>query len=163
MNKKEAAEYLGISPRMVENYVNKGELSVRKERGATGDIAVYDERELRALKAKIDARRAPRGMVIREGSESPEAEARTDSQPSQALARRADLTAFVEMLQKVSPAVAVPVADKLTLSLDEAARLSGLSRNHLRQAIEEKKLKARIIGRGWRVKRDDLDIYVRKL
>jgi excisionase family DNA binding protein len=51
----------------------------------------------------------------------------------------------------------------LTLSLAEASQLSGLSRNHLRQAIEEKKLKARIIGRGWRVKRDDLDAYVRKL
>jgi excisionase family DNA binding protein len=57
----------------------------------------------------------------------------------------------------------VPVADKLTLSLIEASQLSGLSRNHLRQAIEEKKLKARIIGRGWRVKRDDLDAYVKKL
>jgi excisionase family DNA binding protein len=42
-------------------------------------------------------------------------------------------------------------------------RLSGLSRNHLRQVIEEKKLKARIIGRGWRVKRGDLDAYVKKL
>jgi excisionase family DNA binding protein len=59
--------------------------------------------------------------------------------------------------------VAVPVADKLTLSLVEAAQLSGLSRGHLREAIEAKKLKARIIGRGWRVKRDDLDLYVRKL
>jgi len=57
----------------------------------------------------------------------------------------------------------VPVADKLTLSLVEAAQLSGLSRNHLRQAIEDKKLRARIIGRGWRVKRDDLDAYVKKL
>jgi excisionase family DNA binding protein len=44
----------------------------------------------------------------------------------------------------------------------EAAQLSGLSRGHLREAIEEKKLKARIIGRGWRVKRADLDAYVAK-
>jgi excisionase family DNA binding protein len=57
----------------------------------------------------------------------------------------------------------VPVADKLTLSLIEASQLSGLSRKHLRQAIEDKKLKARIIGRGWRVKRDDLYAYVKKL
>ncbi len=58
---------------------------------------------------------------------------------------------------------AVPLADKLTLSLVEASRLSGLSRNHLRAAIEAKKLKARIIGRGWTIKRDALDLYVRKL
>ncbi len=57
----------------------------------------------------------------------------------------------------------IPVADKLTLSLVEASQLSGLSRGHLREAIEAKKLKERIIGRGWRVKRDDLDSYVAKL
>jgi excisionase family DNA binding protein len=55
------------------------------------------------------------------------------------------------------------LAEKLTLSLVEASQLSGLSRNHLRQAIEDKKLRARIIGRGWRVKREDLDAYVKKL
>lgn len=57
----------------------------------------------------------------------------------------------------------VGVADKLTLSLVEASQLSGLSRGHLRQAIEAKKLRARIIGRGWRVKREDLEAYVKKL
>jgi excisionase family DNA binding protein len=57
----------------------------------------------------------------------------------------------------------VPVADKLMLSLVEAAQLSGLSRGHLREAIEAKKLKARIIGRGWKVKRADLEAYIAKL
>jgi excisionase family DNA binding protein len=33
----------------------------------------------------------------------------------------------------------------------------------LRRAIGEKKLRARIIGRGWRVKREDLEAYVKKL
>jgi excisionase family DNA binding protein len=62
-------------------------------------------------------------------------------------------------------AMASPVrlSDKLTLSLTEAALLAGLSRGHLRLAIAEKKLKARIIGRGWRVKREDLEAYVKKL
>ena len=55
------------------------------------------------------------------------------------------------------------ITDKLTLSLIKASQLSGLSRGHLRQAIEAKKLKARIIGKGWRVKRSDLDAYVQKL
>jgi excisionase family DNA binding protein len=61
------------------------------------------------------------------------------------------------------PASITDLAHKLTLSLVEASQLSGLSRNHLREAIEDRKLKARIIGRGWRVKRDDLDAYVKKL
>jgi excisionase family DNA binding protein len=55
------------------------------------------------------------------------------------------------------------LAHKLTLSLQEAARLSGLSRASLRAAIKAGKLKARIIGRGYRVKRSDLDVYVRKI
>jgi excisionase family DNA binding protein len=54
------------------------------------------------------------------------------------------------------------LAHKLTLSLIEASQLSGLSRGHLREAIEQKKLKARIIGRGWRMTRAALDAYVAK-
>jgi excisionase family DNA binding protein len=57
----------------------------------------------------------------------------------------------------------VRLTDKLTLSLTEAALLSGLSRGHLREAITEGKLKAAIIGRGWKVKREALDLYVKKL
>ena len=55
------------------------------------------------------------------------------------------------------------LADKLTLSLSEAAQLSGLSRNHLRAAIAGKKLKASIVGRAWRMRRADLEAYVGKL
>jgi excisionase family DNA binding protein len=55
------------------------------------------------------------------------------------------------------------LAHKLTLSLVEASQLSGLSRNHLRAAIAEKKLKARIIGRGWKMSRAELEGYTAKL
>ena len=58
---------------------------------------------------------------------------------------------------------AAEVAHKIMLTLPEAAVLTSLSRNHLREAISKGKLKARIIGRGWRVKRSDLDAYVKKL
>jgi excisionase family DNA binding protein len=84
------------------------------------------------------------------------------------LGRAGNSPALVELIAALEQAHAartqpVPVFEKLTLSLAEASQLSGLSRNHLRQAIEEKKLKARIIGRGWRVKREDLEVYVKKL
>ena len=55
------------------------------------------------------------------------------------------------------------LAQKLMLTLPEASILSNLSRTHLRKAIHCGKLKAKIIGRGWRIKRADLDIYVRAL
>jgi excisionase family DNA binding protein len=65
--------------------------------------------------------------------------------------------------EAVASKPALSVADKLTLSLIEASQLSGLSRGHLREAIEDKKLKARIIGRGWRMSRASLDAYVKRL
>ena len=47
--------------------------------------------------------------------------------------------------------------------LPDAALLTSLLHKHLSHAIEEKKRCARIIGRGWRVKREDLDAYVKRL
>ncbi|OKH35824.1 excisionase [Calothrix sp. HK-06] len=57
----------------------------------------------------------------------------------------------------------VPIADKLLLTLPEAQALTGLSREFLRDAINDGTLKAKMIGRGWRVKRSDLDEYVASL
>jgi excisionase family DNA binding protein len=183
MNKKEAAEYLGITPRALEYHVKQRNIGARKEKGKTGDIAVFDESEVRKLKATIDARRAPVSAVERIGHESHEAEPRSIMRLSDASLNQSPQTALqvqdlaplgarlieaLEGLQSRGAAQSqahdgVRVSEKFTLSLIEAAQLSGLSRGHLRTAIEEKKLKARIIGRGWRVKRDDLEAYIRKL
>ncbi len=57
----------------------------------------------------------------------------------------------------------VSIAEKLMLSVDEAAHLAGVSSNHVRAAIKAGKLKAKVVGRGWRVKRADLDAYIRRL
>jgi len=57
MNKKKSAAYLGISTRQLENYARQGRLSVRKEKGKTGDIAIFDDEEPRLLKIEPDARR----------------------------------------------------------------------------------------------------------
>jgi excisionase family DNA binding protein len=55
------------------------------------------------------------------------------------------------------------ISHKLLLTLPEAAALSNLSRAFLSRAIREGKLKAQKIGRGWRIKNSDLEIYVRDL
>jgi excisionase family DNA binding protein len=57
----------------------------------------------------------------------------------------------------------VPLADKLTLNLVEASALAGLSRGFLMDAIKGKKLKAAKRGRGWNVKRSDLDAFIAKV
>jgi excisionase family DNA binding protein len=160
LTKKEAADFIGVTVRSIEAYAAKGKLTPARAKGKRGDITVYDEAELQKLK---DAR-AQIHFV-----EKPEQESLDKrSSESLALARASDFAPLGERLILALDAMRITapgvlVADKLTLSLAEASQLSGLSRNHLRAAIESKKLKARIIGRGWRVKRSDLEAYVKKL
>jgi excisionase family DNA binding protein len=92
---------------------------------------------------------------------------------SQTLTTTRPTTGFVEqlaleqlLLAIKSPVVQqVPIAAKLILSLKEASALSGISRDYLVEAIKKRKLKARLdeIGRGYRIKRADLEDYIKKL
>ena len=50
LGKKEAADYLGTSTRTLERYVSNGQLSVRYEESAKGQIALFDLEELDQLK-----------------------------------------------------------------------------------------------------------------
>ncbi len=175
MNKHEAAKYLDVSVRTLQRLTSAGEISAGEVRGRTGMVTDYAKEELDRYKDE-QAHNAQDGTRYVRPHVTPGA-----PPESQGLARHeqgvsiapvtldtGDARDTPEMRTRMLAAfeaMASPVrlTDKLTLSLTEAALLSGLSRNHLRQAIEDKKLKARIIGRGWRVKRDDLDAYVKKL
>ena len=177
MNKRAVAEALTCSTRQVEKYVSQKRLNVKEYiHGKTGREGVYDPAEVERLKAElVDERETVIGKppaLIQQRDASPLAAGATNDERLSMMAARMAQEMMKHMPALLPPApngdaapasVAVPVADKLTLSLVEAAQLSGLSRGHLREAIEMKKLKARIIGRGWRVKRDDLDLYVKKL
>jgi hypothetical protein len=59
--------------------------------------------------------------------------------------------------------VSVRVSEKILLNLTDCRLLTGLSEVSLRKAIKSKKLTAKIIGRGWKVKRPDLDEFIKKL
>jgi excisionase family DNA binding protein len=165
MNKKQASEYLGISTRQLENYVKSGRLSVRYERGRTGDQAIYDDKELRRLRAELEAKHAPRPAVVRES----ETDAGGESGESRAMVRGSTsglsmLAALVESAaagKAIKPVVSV--ADKPLLKLAEASALTGLSRAILLSAINAGTLKAKLIGRAWRVKRTDLDAFIETL
>jgi excisionase family DNA binding protein len=161
MNKKEASEFLGISIRQVENYAKQSKLSVRKEKGKTGDISVYDERELKRLKAELDSKRAPRPSVVTESNESTELVRASDS-------RLSDVSRFAETLMQMQTGNRkagrdVAIENKPLLKLDESAALTGLSRQILRDAIRAEELKAKLIGRAYRIKRDDLDEFIKNL
>jgi excisionase family DNA binding protein len=157
MNKEEARNELGISVRSLQRLVQSEKISVTYRRGASGkQEAIFNPEEIENYKRGRDAE-IIKPSVVTTGDT---ALARSDvTTGDTALARNVMETIFNLGLQK--PVVAI--ADKPLLKLDEAAALTGLSRKILRQAIEDGKLKARVIGRGFRVKREDLDKFIKKL
>jgi excisionase family DNA binding protein len=173
-NKQEAADYLGVSVRTLLRLIDQGKLGHMPKRRPAEETR-FDASELERYQREMNGAAAGivSGVVVPVTPGTPF--------ENQTLERRAgDVTSMLDTLDagdaldtpamqdrmlRAFEAMAAPVrlSDKLTLSLAEAGLLAGLSRGHLREAIAAKKLKARIIGRGWRVKRDDLDAYVKKL
>jgi excisionase family DNA binding protein len=147
MNKKQVAEFLGVSTRIVEKYASEGRLGeVTYVRGKTGKQAEYTREAVENLKTILES-------------------------PDTALtaAKTPDARLFVAQLAEAianreQPRMeAVRVSEKLLLNLTDCRLLTGLSDANLRDAIHEGKLKAKIIGRGYKVKRADLDEFVEKL
>ncbi len=171
MNKEQAAEYLGITVRTLQRHMAANRISFRGGRD-TGKEATFTADDLDRFKADQDALTATVSPVVSPLSQpvSPAPQQALQAAfPSQDIAPLGErLISVLEGLQSRAPANRASlsvsdIAQKIMLTLPEAALLTSLSRGHLRQAIEEKKLRARIIGRGWRVKREDLEAYVKKL
>ncbi len=166
MTKTEAAAFLNVSPRTIEGMAAKGKLTPAKAKGKRGDITVYDESELERLKAE-------RGQIV--FTAAPEASAPASAEP-QALARLSDvrpselvaaLTAAIDRARErnhIAPTVS-DLAQKLLLSIPEAAALSGVPAAKLRSAVNAGSLRTvKSVGRGLgKVRRADLDAYVKKL
>jgi excisionase family DNA binding protein len=162
MNKKEAAEYLGVSTRLVEKYASEGRLGeVTYIRGRTGKQAEYDRQAVEKLKAVLDT---PDTAIA---TRTPDARLFA-AHLVEILERReqANIEAIRGLLTDGSGkprSASVRVSEKTLLTINDCRLLTGLSRQLLRQAIEDGKLKGRIIGRAYRVKREDLDRYIEKL
>lgn len=161
MNKKQAAEFLGISPRMLEKHVQNHHLSVRKVKGKTNDVAIYDDRELKELKARLDSKKTLIPSIVL-NSEYHEPQPRTTNT---AIALSEKFAASERSVGAMASAFvgALTLGDRLMLNLDDAALLTRLSKNYLREAIRAERLKARVIGRGYKIKRTDLDAFIKKL
>ncbi|HEV7376483.1 MAG TPA: helix-turn-helix domain-containing protein [Pyrinomonadaceae bacterium] len=182
-NKKEAAAYLGISTRQLENYARQGRLSVRKEKGKTGDMAIFNDEELRLLKIELDAKRGLiQGAVVRdEANNDTGANGTSATSESHAIIRgstsglpqisphefidqfaAAILARQAGQKQKHEPTIN-ELAAKPLLTRAEAQRYTGLSRELLREAVTAGKIKEILLGRAYRMKRAELDRYVATL
>jgi excisionase family DNA binding protein len=165
MDKKSAAQYLGISTRALEYHVTQGHIGRRMVKGKTGDVADFDESELRKLRAQLDEKRAPRPAVV--SNESSEGEPRSLTRLSDA-SQIQGVNFLLEVLSSLSSSgkavpASVGIESKLLLTRAEVQALTGLSQAFIKEAIDSKKLKAQRIGRADRIKRTDLDAFIKKL
>ena len=156
MRIKEAAEYIGISVRSLQRNMSEKRIAYTQRRGVSGKMEnIFDVAEVERFKTAREAEETKTALIP---LTTETALTIRDDAMSQSVAL------IKEALQlQPSQASAVAVEAKLLLKLDECAAMTGLSRQMLREAIDAKKLKARIIGRAWRVKRSDLDAYIKKL
>jgi excisionase family DNA binding protein len=156
VKKVEAAKELGISVRSLQRIAADKKLSVTQKRGKSGKSeSFFNADEIKKYKESRDLEKVRPALVT----------------TGDTVLARNDANQFLEILKMVmkpetkpeTKSEAVPIADKPLLKLHEAARLTGLSRDILRKAIETKDLKGKMIGRAYRIKRDDLDRFIKNL
>jgi excisionase family DNA binding protein len=169
MNREQAAAKLGVSVRSLQRAVaaelkkpkEQRRLNVFYKRGKSGkEEAIFDAGEVAAFKREREQ------VTEREPLPEQESTALVSATKGDA-SRQSQLVALVSAVREIVQAAPThtdvtlsDLAVKPLLKLDEAARLTGLSRAILREAIEAGSLKAKIVGRAWRVRRVDLDAYV---
>jgi excisionase family DNA binding protein len=162
MNKKQASEILGVSIRLVEKYAAEGRLGkISYIRGKTGKQAEYNQDAVEKLKAALES---PDTALT---TNSPDARLFV-AQLVEAMASReqAHVEAIRGLLSGISEeprSASVRVSEKILLNLTDCRLLTGLSGANLRDAIRSGKLAGRKIGRGFKIKRADLDKFIKNL
>lgn len=157
MNREEAAAALGISVRSLQRAVQSGLVGVSYKRGASGkEEARFDADEIARYKQTREAETVKPAVALAVAPMDDSMLAR-----SVALVARETTVEILRRVKGVRPGV--PIDSKLLLKINEATHMTGLSRDVLREAINSGKLKAKLIGRAWRIKRDDLESYIKKL
>jgi excisionase family DNA binding protein len=178
MNKTEAANFLNIGVRSLERHTSDGRIAAHKVKGKTGPALDYEAEELARFKAELEApppvpQAPPQNALAR----LPGAHRGTSTGMRPASGLKAISGPFVTGMDKAGAAQFAAVLDaieaqrkpraalseKLLLTLAEAQELTGLSRQVLRGAMDAGQLPARRMGRSWRIKKAELEGYVKKL
>ena len=182
MNKKEAAEFLGVSEKTIERYKSAGKLSARMKRitGADGksrQVLDFNQSDLDRLKRELSNEIVYPEVTDRHAQTETQTDTdrqtpldKVNSQNAEFVLVRQTQTdrQFLVLLDRLEFALYQHLEEssrsqKLVLTIDEASAISGLPKNYIRQKIKDGQLKAQIIGRGWKVKRMDLDEFIKNL
>lgn len=183
MNKKEAAEFLGVSEKTVERYKSAGKLSARLKRivgddGKSRKVLDFNQADLERLKRELSGDVVFPELTDRHAqTETP---TDTDGQTALDTVNFTDKeVSIVGQTWTVNPFGIIFKSfetiserhleasnrfQKLMLTVDEAAAISGLPKAYIDRAIKkEQTLKATKIGGRYRIKRQDLDEFINNL
>ncbi len=186
LDKKQAAEYLGVTTRTLERHTKEGKLSVRYEQSQFGEIAMFDPEELEnfkedkqitRIKPTIETdrpeptNRSPnsQNQIARTPQNQTELFNPQHSETSFGIATLiAPLGALFSNLTNAinnhnSRVTVTEIRSKLLLTLDEAQIVTGLSREILLDAIKNGELPSKIMGKAYRIKTQDLERYIQEL
>jgi excisionase family DNA binding protein len=182
MNKREAAEFLKVSEKTIERHKSAGKLSARLIRitgddGKTRQVLDFKETELERLKRELSGEKV--FPIVTNGHAQTETQTDTDRQTQLDRLNLGNIeslthgqTQTVRLISGIFERIeagfqqqmeAADRAQKLMLTIPEAAALSGLPKSFVRLSIKDGKLKAIVISRTYRIKRQDLDSFIKEL
>lgn len=163
MNKLEASKFLNVTTRSLERYVKEGLIGATYERGKTRPVVAFDRGELERFKADLESK-VYKPAIESNGSNNDESAL---AQLRKTTPQQAELAVAEQLIEAIKALLShqkrQPIEHKLLLTLPEVQALTGLSYKRLSQAIRERRLKARKLGKSWRIKRVDLDEFIDKL
>ena len=164
MNKEPAAKFPGVSAHTLQRHTAAARIAANYLPGKQGHQAVYDRAELKRCKKEL-AKVTPyaRLAVTPEtpGAAEYASTALARIQPKYAEHPAETLEALREALRHAAPPILL--SEKLILTPAKAAQLSGLSRGLLQGTISTHRLRGQIPGKGWKVKRADLEAFIQRL
>jgi excisionase family DNA binding protein len=158
MNSQQAAKKLKVSVRSLQRLAHRHSLTVTYQRGKSGkQEASYSPDEIERLKEEL----ATPTVTIKEQTALatiPDASRQTVVAPE----RFAALLDAIATKRDDAPTI-TDLSNKLLLTIAEAQKLTSLSRATLLDAYHNRKLNLITIGRGYKVKRTDLQKFIDKL
>lgn len=159
--KTEAAKFLGMSVRTLLRHTAAGRIAARQRRGSRGAETVYADEELERFKTQLEGVTYPVRPVVTPVTDAGAALSVVGD--SEAIGDR--LVSALETLaaEREDAGRHVPLADKLILTEREAAALLSYPLAQIKRDVVNGKIKHHKVGRMIRIKRADLDAYVRKL
>ena len=187
LDKKRAAEYLGVTTRTLERHVKEGKLSVQYDRGLFGEFAMFDPEELAAFKeGKQTTRikpaiepdqleRNPKAITSQNqltySPQNPNPPELYNQQPESTFGITTLIAPLGSWFGNLTRAIdnhgsrvsTTELRSKLLLTLDEAQVITGLSREILQEAIKNGELPSKMMGKAYRIKTQDLERYIADL